>query len=312
MRGTGVLFVLAGLGGALLPSRAIGGPVTRPSVIIRIYDSVGLASDRLTTARHAVSAVLKPAGIDITWRDCRRAGTNGSSCNGALEPTEVIIRVVNAASTTQADDRLGYSSVDVQHHYDCLATVFADRIEAMAGRTQSDQATLLGHVMAHEIGHLLMGTSTHSPIGLMRKRFSDDELRRRSQIDWQLTRSDAKNVRVGLLERAKRLGQAAAKARAGTTMTDGPFEGWTLRLTAATGWGPRGVQGKCAELETVDLPIPGNSSLAQFLRHGVKLLVRYVQLFARRGFLRRQHPVEDSIRQLKPPGVGSTPGWLFV
>jgi hypothetical protein len=311
MRGTGVLFVLAGLGGALLPSRAIGGPVTRPSVIIRIYDSVGLASDRLTTARHAVSAVLKPAGIDITWRDCRRAGTNGSSCNGALEPTEVIIRVVNAASTTQADDRLGYSSVDVQHHYDCLATVFADRIEAMAGRTQSDQATLLGHVMAHEIGHLLMGTSTHSPIGLMRKRFSDDELRRRSQIDWQLTRSDAKNVRVGLLERAKRLGQSAAIGASRRTTTGRvALEGGTLRLAATTGWRPRGVQGKCAELETVDLAIPGNSSLAQFLRHGVKLLVRYV--LARRGFFRRQHPVEDSIRQLKPPGVGSTPGWLFV
>ena len=308
MPGTVVFVVATAIGGALLPSQAIGGPVTQPPLIIRIYDNVGLASDRLATARHAVSAILKPAGIDISWRDCRRSRPDapGASCNGALEVSEVIIRIVNAGSK-QGDDRLGYSSVDVQNHADCLATVFADRIEAMAGRTQSDPGTLLGHVMAHEIGHLLMGTSRHSPIGLMRKRWSDDEVRRRSPIDWQLTRSDARNARVGLLERSRRLGQSAViGASRRTTTGRAELEGVTLRLAATTGWRPRGGNGNCAEAGSSARGTPERLSTAQFVEEGVKLLVRYTrQLFAQFAFLRRhQHPDEDAIQQSKPAHFG--------
>ena len=107
----------------------------------------------------------------------------------------MIIRIVNAGSK-QGDDRLGYLSVDVQNHADCLATVFAgsDRGDGRPDPIRIT-GTLLGHVMAHEIGHFkLMGTSRHSPIGLMRERWSDDEVRRRSPIDWQLTRSDARTL----------------------------------------------------------------------------------------------------------------------
>jgi hypothetical protein len=308
MRGTAVLVVLAGIGGVLLPSRASGGPATHPPLIIRIYDSVGLASERLATAHYAVSAILKPAGIDITWRDCRRArpDASGLSCNGALEVSEVIIRIVNAGSK-QGDDRLGYSSVDVQNHADCLATVFADRIEAMAGRTQSDPATLLGYVMAHEIGHLLMGTSGHSPIGLMRERWSDDEVRRRNPIDWQLTRSDARNARVGLLERSRRLGQSAAIGASRRTTTGRvALEGVTMRLAATTGWRLRGVDGNCAEAASSPRGAPERLSAAQFVEEGVKLLLRYTQqLFAQFAFFRRhQHPDGDALRQSKPARFG--------
>ena len=92
---------------------------------------------------------------------------------------------------------------------DCLATAFGDRIEAMATRTQSDPGRLLGRVIAHEIGHLLVGTSAHSPIGLMRDSWSDDEVQNNRPIDWMLTRTDAKRIRLGLLERSRRSGQPA-------------------------------------------------------------------------------------------------------
>src|SRR5262245_40600651 len=305
MRGTPVFVVLAGIGGALLPSQAIGGPVTQPPLIIRVYDSAGLAPDRLATAQHAVLAVLKPAGIDITWRDCRRPHPNAPdlSCNGPLEVSEVIVRIVHAGST-QGDDRLGYSSVDVQHHADCLATVFADRIEAMAGRTQSDPGTLLGHVMAHEVGHLLMGTSRHSPAGLMRERWSDNEVRRRSPIDWQLTRTDAKDVRVGLLERSKRLGQSTASNASATATADGDlFEGWTLRSVAATSWTRPNRPHRCAEND--DLGRQRTVSLARYLQLRITLLVRYVQhLFTQPVLFRRQQPgVEDSIQLPRSPDL---------
>jgi hypothetical protein len=177
--------------------------------------------------------------------------------------------------------------------------VFADRIESMAGRTQSDPGTLLGHVIAHEIGHLLMGTSTHSPIGLMRERWSDDEVRRRNPIDWRLTRSDAKNARFGLLERSRRLGESAAVGGSRTTATRRlASEGVTLRLAATTGWRLHGIHGNCAEADSVRKF--RRSFIARFARESVNLLVRYVQLvFARLASIEGQQDVDDSILRLR-------------
>ena len=36
---------------------------------------------------------------------------------------------------------------------------------------------VLGHVMAHEIGHLLLGTNAHSTVGIMRPQWQGPELR---------------------------------------------------------------------------------------------------------------------------------------
>jgi hypothetical protein len=36
--------------------------------------------------------------------------------------------------------------------------------------------TLLGHAIAHELGHLFLGTNSHSPTGLMRARWQSDDL----------------------------------------------------------------------------------------------------------------------------------------
>jgi hypothetical protein len=38
-------------------------------------------------------------------------------------------------------------------------------------------AGVLAHVMAHEVGHLLLGTNAHSPTGIMRPSWQARELR---------------------------------------------------------------------------------------------------------------------------------------
>jgi hypothetical protein len=45
----------------------------------------------------------------------------------------------------------------------------------MDGRPLSAPA-IMGHVLAHEIGHVLEGVARHTPDGLMQARFTDDQL----------------------------------------------------------------------------------------------------------------------------------------
>ena len=47
-----------------------------------------------------------------------------------------------------------------------VSYVFYDRVEERA-KSPDFQAVLLGDLMAHELGHLLLGPHSHSPTGIM-------------------------------------------------------------------------------------------------------------------------------------------------
>ena len=61
-----------------------------------------------------------------------------------------------------------------------LASVFYARLEDFARRgywNQSETPVILGDVIAHEIGHLLLGTNSHSRTGIMCGRWDREYLR---------------------------------------------------------------------------------------------------------------------------------------
>ena len=67
---------------------------------------------------------------------------------------------------------LGDSLVDTRLRGGALATIYVNRVATLAGRCDVDVQTLLARAVAHEIGHLLLGTSAHASSGLMRAAWS--------------------------------------------------------------------------------------------------------------------------------------------
>ena len=66
---------------------------------------------------------------------------------------------------------------DPRSHADgVLATVFVDRTRGLAGDLRIDHDALLGRTIAHELGHLLLATTAHAKVGLMREAWSREEL----------------------------------------------------------------------------------------------------------------------------------------
>jgi hypothetical protein len=150
-------------------------------LIVRTFDLTGLSGDEMSVARAAAGAILHDAGLVLDWQDC--------SAGCAVDPgaRHVLLRIAQAPRTA-APGSLGYSVVDMRSGTGTLATVFADRIASAARRTRIGMPLLLGRAIAHEIGHLLLGTSRHSASGLMRALWSDQELRRDAAADWTLSR----------------------------------------------------------------------------------------------------------------------------
>jgi hypothetical protein len=149
-------------------------------LVVRIFDTAAVPRAEMDAALATAAGVLRPAGLAFEWRDC----TGG--CGPMGGGRDLLLRILTAPPGA-APGALGNSVVDLQMGSGTLATVYADRIAAAAWRTRVAIGTLLGRAIAHEIGHLLLGTAQHSATGLMRALWSDLELQRNAADDWVLT-----------------------------------------------------------------------------------------------------------------------------
>jgi hypothetical protein len=158
-------------------------------LVVRTYDASGLSPRMLDGMQANASVTLAAVGIRPIWRPCHVTG-----CVGRPKLHEIEIRIVKATAESQRGT-LGFASVDVVQHEGVLGTVFADRVEALATTSGVDRAELLGRALAHEIGHLLLGTTQHAPFGLMRATWTLAELRRALPLDWVFSREQGAAMR---------------------------------------------------------------------------------------------------------------------
>jgi len=164
-------------------------------LLVQTYDATGVSPRTLDEARSTASVVLAAAGIEPIWRPCHAAGC----IQRPKPPHEVMIRIVNSTPLSERGS-LGFAAVDLAHHGGILATVYLDRVDALAAEAGANRGELLGRVVAHEIGHLILGTTHHSSIGLMRATWTTDELRRRWPFDWKFSAEEAKEIQRQLGE----------------------------------------------------------------------------------------------------------------
>ena len=162
------------------------------SLVVRIHDAYGVPGDQLARAQATVERVMAAAGVAVTWPEC--------PCLVPVRPSELVVRI-SAASAAGTPGALGFSYVDMALKAGTLATVFADRVQTLAGIAEVEEGELLGWVMAHELAHLLIGTRDHESHGLMRGEWKASELARQRPSDWLLSRTDGLKIRQAIKRR---------------------------------------------------------------------------------------------------------------
>jgi hypothetical protein len=169
-------------------------PAPRPPVKVRLYRSSDVTADVLRSALNVAEATFAAASVDVVWKVCGPA-----ECNVPPTPTERLVRLVRAPEGGSRDTRcLGDALIDAQKGTGVLATVYIDRVLDLARHLEINHPTLLGRTIAHEIGHLLLATNTHSTSGLMRELWSPDELLASRADDWVLRPFEAAAIRQRL------------------------------------------------------------------------------------------------------------------
>ena len=152
----------------------------RLAITVRVYTYVRVPSTDLAAAENVASRIFQWTGVELTWIDCphtSRGARQNPACQFPITPTEISVRLT-ADLPELPGPTMGYS-VPVpppQHGY--LGGIMLERArEHLRDAPELTLGVVLGHGIAHEIGHLLLGTQRHSSSGLMQANWDARELR---------------------------------------------------------------------------------------------------------------------------------------
>jgi len=170
-------------------------PPADQAVTVAVYDDVQLSSDVLSNAEQEATRVFDKAGVRTLWILCKSNSEPDpdSRCQNHAHPTHLALRIVPRAwKTSDSIFGVAFLSEDGTGAY---GDVFYDSVEKLHRDWNVSLPRVLGHVIAHELGHLLLGSNAHSRQGIMRPDWHGDELRRASMGDLLFTAEQARSMR---------------------------------------------------------------------------------------------------------------------
>ena len=148
-------------------------------VRIAIHNDARVPETVLTQATQEATRIFRAAGVDSQWIVCQspNGGDSDSSiCSSRVDLSHISLRVV-PWSAKLGDSIFGAAFLS-EKGGGAYCDVFYPSVEKFRSDSDASPSRLLGHVMAHEIGHLLLGTHSHSAFGIMQPHWQEEELRR--------------------------------------------------------------------------------------------------------------------------------------
>jgi len=138
----------------------------KPKITLRIDDFANLDPTVLTGARKVTTEIFAEAGVEAVWLDCPVYHTD---CGKGTDKPQFILRILapSMAKDIVGAEALGFAIPCDKKEEACLFYIFYYRINALAAVHTLSPERILGHVMAHEIGHTLLGPKAHDLFGIM-------------------------------------------------------------------------------------------------------------------------------------------------
>jgi hypothetical protein len=150
-------------------------------ITIGVYDYAQAGSEVLPRAEHVTDGMLQNAGVYIAWLSCSadESSPRNAGCANLAGPLKITLHIVPGSKKERLSknrDAFGLAVEEGAGEFACDTWVFYDQIRLAAASTGLDLPQILGSVIAHELGHLLLGANSHSRTGLMCARWSRKEL----------------------------------------------------------------------------------------------------------------------------------------
>jgi hypothetical protein len=155
---------------------------------VRVYNFAGIPKDALERAKAEAQRVFRTANVETEWVDCpavrghnNQEGASQSryrACTEPLKPGDLFVRLMSRVmeSHPAAAHSYGYVMPAASGPSNNHAFILCDRVRERARQHQVSESRLLGHVLAHELSHVLLGDDEHTPRGIMMANWGEREL----------------------------------------------------------------------------------------------------------------------------------------
>ena len=143
------------------------------SMTVRVYNYAGLSRRELTLVESVAADIFRESRIPIRWYDCGPSSRaeDDPGCGERASLATFDLRICRNC-TSLATSEYGVRGYVVGS----MATVSTTWSDEISRSLSVPSEYLLGRVIVHELGHLLLGPG-HAPVGIMKAHWTRDDLR---------------------------------------------------------------------------------------------------------------------------------------
>jgi hypothetical protein len=209
----------AGQSGAT-PTTCLPEPSATPVLRIHVYDLASVPDRTLRRAFAGATRVFAATGIELAWESGKTDAPEAHTLDMSARPTSgpeqsdgrdfLVVRLVGDFAPARPG-ALGFSLPNAR--MGAHVTVIYRRIHDVASLELTASETILGHVLAHEIGHVLLGSDKHSQTGIMKAVWSSTDYQRSAEGSLYFPPCEAAMMRREALRRAMLLPHTGRRNR---------------------------------------------------------------------------------------------------
>jgi hypothetical protein len=173
---------------------------TPADITVVVTDFARVAPRILDRAEVEAGRTYRRIGVETIWRDA--AAFDAETARGATTDPGFTIKLIiqprAAAPGARGVRTIMAAALSLKSDRDGAIYVFYDRVTDVASWHDTDTGLLMGIVIAHEIGHVLLRHSRHSLEGLMRDVWDSDDIRRAASGMLWFSPSESETMRATL------------------------------------------------------------------------------------------------------------------
>jgi len=184
-------------------------------VTIRVYNLASVRPAALAKAKRETARVFREAEVGTVWLNCPTAPeqlAENRACAAPMQATDMVIKILPkqmAEAFKQPRGVYGFAAPGANGGFGALIYLFHERVldlafhGTIASSYKDNQAIVLGCMMAHEIGHLLLGPKSHSTKGIMKSPWDRRDLMQAARTGLRFLPSEVERIRSALTRRSQ-------------------------------------------------------------------------------------------------------------
>jgi hypothetical protein len=182
-------------------------PDQAPAVVAVIYDYANVPGKTLDRARFEATRILAIAGIKIHWivlPISAKVILNVSELSPPVGVVKLNLKILPRSMAVRLAPHgkcLGFALLPHSGTGGNTAYVFYDRVRRLVRSAGMPVGPVLGSVMSHEIGHLLLASRSHSARGIMRGLWDHRVLQSALEDQLEFTQAQSEQMRAEILTR---------------------------------------------------------------------------------------------------------------